>query len=516
MKITTLLVTSVALTISGTCNAQLHGISFFSPRSQSTNAARDISGIHPLRDLYDMHQKYGFFSITTTYTRSVRPDRIAEALFSTNVLTLSGSQITNRPEQDFLADYFGLSPSFISSVQLVPRIQNALFIFDGYLGLDEWYPGLYAEIQIPAGWTDWKMELREKVIQNGKETTFPANYMTTNALAAPIERFEDALSGTVTFGHMQDPLKFGKVISCYSHSKNGLADVHGALGLNFLLRENGHVGLSLRAAAPTGSRPNGEFLFEPILGNGKHWELGIGFNGHVLVWEKDGEQEMAFHAQANFMHLFGACQRRSFDLKTNGSFSRYMLAKEFKDGDYTGTLTPLINYTTLPCKVTVDFQADIALMFCYTYNEFIFDLGYNGWIRSKEKICIKDCIPLRTLGLKGIQNVIIPANQLSNATQSTATIFGDEFSEQNNVVDSNSPIFISTNDLDERSAASPRLVTHKLFTHFGYTWLEKNHTPFVGIGGEIEFEGINPHNTAKPERNTLAQWGVWFKSGVTF
>ena len=510
-----------ATIITQMCSAQeptlpLRGISFFSPRAQSTNAAREIAGVHPHQDKYDMDKTYGYCAFTTAYNQSVRPNRIAEALFGTDTLSISGSLVTNRNELDILADFFGLSTTFNSCVELIPRIQSALVIFDSYLGLDSVAKGLFLELHIPVGWTNWKMELRENVVNNGEEIPFPARYMNINALTAPITQFKDAFSGDVRFGQMQDPLKFGKIDNC-GQSKGGIADVHFALGWNFILRENGHVGLSFRVAAPTGSRPKSEFFFEPIIGNGKHWEFGLGFNGRVVVWEKDGNQQLAFHAITHVMHLFKARQKRSFDLKNIGFFSRYMLAKLFdENGNYTGNLTPVINHTTLSCDVDIDIQADIVFMFGYTYNELVFDIGYNGWIRSKENICLKECVPKRRLGLKGIQNVITGGNELSNATQSNATILGNPFDQQGMLVDLNSPMFISTDDICEKSAASPRLVTHKVFTHIGYAWIEKPEIPFIGVGAEIEFEGINTRNTKKPERNTLAQWGIWFKTGVAF
>ncbi len=45
-----------------------------------------------------------------------------------------------------------------------------------------------------------------------------------------------------------------------------------------------------------------------------------------------------------------------------------MLVKEFdEDGNYTGKLAPLINKTTLDCKVRINLQVEIVFMFDYTY-----------------------------------------------------------------------------------------------------------------------------------------------------
>ena len=158
-------------------------------------------------------------------------------------------------------------------------------------------------------------------------------------------------------------------------------------------------------------------------------------------------------------------------------------------------------------------------MFGYTYKGFLFDVGYNAWIRSKERIALRECIANRTYALKGIQDVVTGVGELSPLTQSTATLHGNAFTEQAAVVDTNSPVFISTNDLDLRSAASPMVLTHKLFAHIGYGWQEDetdSYIPYLGLGTSVEFEGINTSNTEKPNRNTLSQWAFWLKGGIAF
>jgi len=61
------------------------------------------------------------------------------------------------------------------------------------------------------------------------------------------------------------------------------------LGYNFLLCPDAHIGVSFYAAAPTGNRPLGAFLFEPIIGNGKHWEVGAGLTSHTNIWKSEDE-----------------------------------------------------------------------------------------------------------------------------------------------------------------------------------------------------------------------------------
>ncbi len=96
------------------------------------------------------------------------------------------------------------------------------------------------------------------------------------------------------------------------------------LGYNAWLEHDSHLGFEVRAAIPTGTLPTGEFLFEPVVGNGHHWELGAGFSGHILFWEDDDtDGTFGFYADANITHLFKNSQCRVFDL-CNRTDSRYM------------------------------------------------------------------------------------------------------------------------------------------------------------------------------------------------
>ena len=496
------------------------GRSFFHPRSQNTNVVRQVIGQHNLRHRYDYNKVNGTLSVTTQYNQSFKPFRIAQYLFGTDVLSFSGSMVTTstsnvlcpkRPDSHILADYFGLSPKFEGRVMLKPQIKTFLADFDLFIDLTK---GAYFEINAPLVTTRWQICLCQEIFNSGINDPFPAGYMANNAVKPPVTNLCEALAGDVSFGDVKQGIQFGKIGCCCRETK--VADVNIVLGWIVVNRENGYAGLNLRVTVPTGTRATSCCLFEPIIGNGRHWEIGAGFVGQVLIWEKDTDQTLYFHADANFTHLMYATQRRSFDFACNGFLSRYILLKEFDpDGNYTGTCLPAINVTSLCCKVKIDFQADINLMFTYNKNDFEFDFGYNGWIRSREKICLIDCIPRDTYGIKGIQNISGPD---ANKTQSNATICGNEFRFQEEVADRIFPQFISTSNLCLESAESPKSITHKLYVNLSHAWgkvQEKRYIPYLGFGGDIEFESINPR-WELPFKNTLYQWALWLKFGFAY
>jgi len=489
----------------------LQGKSFFSPRSQSVNAARDVLGWHPFINKNDAQGLYGAFALNPEYNHAYKTRRVAEYFFGTDTLNISGSTVENRGVNDVLADYFGLPTDYQSRVHICPKVQNALIDFALYLG----WGAFYLRVHAPYVWNQTEIELTEETIETGADIFYPAFYMAQPPIIPPAETFKQAMTGKFTWGDIKESLKFGK-IACGSLSEHKLSDVEFAFGWNFLRREHGVVGGSLRASAPTGTKPNSEFLLEPIIGNGHHWQVGVGFNMQGLIWEKDADQRVDLIFDINIMHLFKSRQTRSFDLKNNCFGSRYILAKQFNEnGVYTGNTQPLINVTSLSCHIDAAAQIDFVIMFGYQNGGYTFDIGYNGWIRTAEGVNLDSCFADKTWGLKGIANVSNFAGPV-NDTQSSATLHGNNLSEQAMVIDDNPPILIRMCDLDLRSGAASRQFTHKFFAHGSYAWTNNCIIqPYFGLGFGVEFEGNRPKDL-QPNKNAMSVWALWLKTGTGF
>lgn len=499
----------------------LSGKTILNPRSSSTNAARDLVGSRHFMYQYNAPGFYGTCSITAEYAQTYRTHRLAEYFFNQDSIIVSGSMIEDRNENDLLADYFGLSPHFKSIVEPRPHISYSLATLDWFLG----YKRAYGRIIVPFGKTRWHVCLEENIIQRGAQYPFPAQYMSEQEIAPAATSFNDAMKG-VSYGQIS-PLQFGIIDGAQSVS--GASDLVMILGYLLVSHEDSHVGMHLRAAAPTGNKPDPRYFFTPILGNGNHWELGLGFTNRVIIWHKNDDQTIDFHFDINGTYLFKSRQCRSFDLilsrqcdDTMPRFgSRYILTKNFDiNGNYLSSSAPLINTTTLDCKVNANLQLDLAFMFAYRSRFFDFDIGYNAWIKSRENISFDDCITcISPRGLKGIQNVVdgMPLSP-SVITQSSATLHGNQFTEQMLVADTNSPVLLSFNDIDISSAETSFQLTHKIFWHMQYRpyeYFANNVMPYVGIGGQVEFEGVRPDDS-DPFKITRSLWAIWLKGGIGY
>ena len=412
----------------------------FVARSQARYKMREDVGVVDLTNLYSEDSNYHEFSVIPGYMQSFRPGRIAQTLFGNslvstnslnsnfnsgtaccnnnnnnsccpNTILIQGSQVTDRAANAWLADYFYLDPKYNGAFTVAPKIKDFFIDFDYFAGLDEWWCGAYIRVYAPYVHSTWNLEYCEVANTSTFSVGYTEGYF--DSINVPAENLLQSFSayaagaapvfGTASSINAQG-LQFAKITNC-KRTQNGLGDLRVELGWNVWQEECYHLGLNVQAAAPTGTRRRAQFLFDAVVGNGKHWELGGGLTGHYSVWSNEDESQHAgFYLDANITHLFKAREERTFDLKGKPN-SRYMLAAQMglnnqglignpifgipASNQFTGVYTPVANLTTLDIRVSTGVQADIVAWFNYTRCGWSWDLGYNFFGRSKEQF---DCI----------------------------------------------------------------------------------------------------------------------------
>lgn len=407
------------------CSYALHP--YISIRSQSVDAARDLMGWTDKINLFDMENLYVTGGITVEGTRSFDPDALTHCLFGltqrslTNsdelFVNVTGSAVTSRGATDWFADYFGLPPTFSSTLTFKPRVSNLIIDFEFYVGLDELVSGSYFRVHAPVVVTRWGLGFNESLINNSLTPAgYPAGYFTPSAVPVGnlLNQASEFFSGedvpTLPDGVTFEPLAAARFFENVRLHKTTLAEIQMAAGYNFILCPCYHLGFNFRVYAPTGNRPHAIDAFEPIVGNGKHWEVGAGFTSHYTFWESDDEESsFGLYVDGNFTHMCNATQMRTFDLigKPN---SRYMLAEQLgtpvqnlfanplqgtvsgstvPSAQIKGAYAPVANLTTLKVKVNAALQADIVALLNYTSCGLSVDLGYDFWARTCENIVIK-------------------------------------------------------------------------------------------------------------------------------
>ena len=577
--------TAIALIVLSLPMQTLQGLTTFIPRSQGENTAREMVGWQ--RQLYKYYdENYAVTALTVEYTRSFDTECIAHKIFGTNCLSFQGSQANDRDPDAIVADYFGLPTDFKGTLAIKPLIQNIIIDLNMYFGLDAWTPGLYLRVHAPVTHTRWTLGLDDCVACDDHfrgATKFPDCSMfsgTATQQSCPVnanlnppsslsnqncttQSIREALSGKFTFGDMTKQWQFGKFSFC-PRSKTGIPDIDVILGWNLIHNDYAHAGFFGVIVIPTGTRPKGHYIFEPILGDGRHWKLGGGFSGHISLCEDLSAQTFntGIYIDARLVKAFKTDQIRSFDFINNGLLSRYILLKEYNTNDsYNGNMINAINFATRNCEVSIGLVADISAKLFIGGNGWDLDIGYNFFLREAETVCIKTECPcpldqklLAIKGLEGAGCVIYNVNEEQeavppsqgcarlNADQPDTTMFNPELQEKSASVEppvtnvclswnskriteatpvnqleqdgfiladttTGPPPYVTCADLDPCSAAQGRMITHKVFGHINYTF-DSCHTPFVGIGAEGEFDACN--------HNALQHWGVWLKAGAAF
>jgi hypothetical protein len=537
----------------------------FGIRSQGLDSVLELTGWQQQIYKYDQDNNYGTLAAAAKYTRSIRSDEIACFLFGAEKLRFSGSQAV-RKSGDILADYFGLPVDFYSTVIFSPHISNTIIDFDWFQALDAYVTGLFVMVHLPVVQTKWNLYMQEIGINPGT-AFYPAGYMSNARIAASSlpHSVTQAMQGMTTFGDMQEPLQYGKILGRQTRSR--IAELQTTVGWNYN-QPWYHAGISVRVGAPTGNATNAEFLFEEIVGNRHHWDVGIGLSGHVNMWEnKEKGKRAALYLDAHISHLCASKQKRSFDFINNGTGSRYMLLEQVDNlaqtllingatpsNQYIGKLFPAINYTTFDTKISIGVQTDITLKFAYQHDGFEVDLGYNFWFNSKEKLLSRDAFIENRFALKGDAQVYgftaVGNNPVAlNATQHSATLLAGQGSGNSNYQNSNADnlpalastlagilnqlntqdstdlgiaqvqvngsnpsIFLTNKDINTESGILPRALSNKVFGYIGGLWNNRDDIdPYLGIGLSGEFAHTDPDCNAM-----CSQWAIWVKGGIAY
>jgi len=315
---------------------------------------------------------------------------------------------------------------------------------------------------------------------------------------------------------------YGKIDSCQCPSKKwGVADIELKFGGNYVHCGNGlcdtfnwsnFIGMVI----PTGNRPHGEYMFEPIVGNNHHWGIMAGNSIYIKLWEKDCKL-LSLNFDAASKYLFSNHQTRSLDIKGR-PWSRYLEMYNSEEQAWiaynnqeAGSGTSGINLLTKQVKVSprFDFNLNWALMYSYKTEcgAYLLEAGYNFFARQAETIDLESC-NLGTIAIKDLygngETSQVRTIQ-KNAQQSSYPI---------NPADYNGSTItgfqrLHSCELDPSSAAHPGVLSYTVYGSMGYQWDNKNHPTLLTIGGSYEF-------SSEHTNNNIDRWMLWSKFGFSF
>ena len=501
------------------CDDQVFCKTFFLPRSQASNTGRRLVGSHLFTHKFDMDCMYGTAWITTAYQQSFRKKELAQYFLPacpSECIVIGANDKTGVQVRS--AD---LGLSCTGKICPCPKVTS--FIAD--LGLEvffaEYCPGTYLQIYAPIVHTKVDWNCCPTLLENDSEDNTCAEFFAAQLMSQTnteeknkvgTQNLVDAFKGNFVWGDVNSNLNFARM--CCSASKTRLADLQFNIGWDLWQTENYHFGLKAIIKAPTGNTSTACQLLEPIVGNGGHFEFGGGVSASAVLWDKDVDQQFTFKFEGDVTHLFKSRKStRVFDLTENGCFSRYLLLKQFKEnGAQLAGLERGPNVFNGEVKTSIGAQVDLTALFSYRWTCWNFDLYYNFWSRSKEKISDNSdvcCfIADRTYGIKGTTSMgDVAAQNTTTASKSTiAQSIG--IATSGTADNTNDPIFVGCGDLDICSALAPSANSHTVGGNIEYLWEDSEWTPYFGVGGSAEFSGKG--------NRALHQWAIWAKGGITF
>jgi len=410
-------------------------------------------------DKFEAESWYGIVSLTPGYAATFRSEKIANCLFGDccccddccgdRVIKVQGSGVENRDTKAWLADYFYLPTNYNGCFKVDPRIKTFFMDIDWYLGMDEWLSGAYFRMYGTVVHTRWDLNFCDQGHTAGTDfIDHTCGYFSQAAYEQSklLQSFKDYACGAIpaasddtTNDITWNGLKYARITSC-ARKETGFADLRFELGWNFLNCEDYHLGLNIQGAAPTGRPSEPCYLFDPMIGNGGHGELGAGLHAHYNLWmSEDGDRTFGFLFDVNVTTLFKKRVCRTFDLACKPN-SAYMLASKFETNPvysediatpvaaattdfqvghapradatqwvaenpialatpvvgpskrFAKVYAPVANLSTVSVDVRSAAQVDLVAMFNYTCNNFSWDIGYDFWALSCQKYdCVDSC-----------------------------------------------------------------------------------------------------------------------------
>ena len=277
-------------------------------------------------------------------------------------------------------------------------------------------------------------------------------------------------------------------------------------------RECWHFATGLLFVFPVGTKPCGEYLFEPIVGNADRFEVGGTLNFAYELWENcDASHTVTMFIDGYINSLIAGRNRRILGLIPSGTtagsqpaaWSQYLLLKKYNSSDNVTGLERAANITTGDLKVGASVEGAAAILFQWNCNCMMAGLGYEAWGRTCEKAKAR-CfdITANTYALQGVTTLYSSA-ATTNDANAPASIISTP-SSSTTQADAN---YLSNDSLDICPALHTTANSNKVFGFVGYNWNECDWQPFILVGGEAEFGSSN---------RAFSQWGVIGKGGISF
>ncbi len=369
-----------------------------------------------------------------------------------------------------------------------------------------------------------------------------ATFSTADVAAAP--NVASALGG-YTFGMVEK--RNNNLFNFNPCGKWGLADIPVMVGYDFCKSDATHLGAYLKFVIPTGTKIDQcfiQYVLNPVIGNGRHFEFGVGLTGHANLWVCD-TSSLGIYADGYIDRMFGTCQTRTFDL-VGQPMSRYALVYPLIQ-EQPGSYQQVPNTMVAVGDVNI-YQGNVTA----TRGEFMVDLiwackswevglGYAFSGQTAESINCNSCdTTTSTTGYALVGNTLqqtfgiapLTNTDLATATYSAAAYAGGAaptnffyvgpcnmastvdagtnaaYSYGNSDIALDEAAFQLGNFNGNCTGLMSGQVLNRIFGHIDYVWRDCAWQPEIGIVGSVGFVPAG-----KPTAN---YWDLGARVGFAF
>lgn len=307
---------------------------------------------------------------------------------------------------------------------------------------------------------------------------------------------EVSTSTTMIGAFNQPGMLYGKISG--KQKAFGFSDITVLIGYDFNNRATSYFSPYVGLLLPASNKPTAEFVWEPILGNNKHFGFIGGLYGHTLMYSHGHNYFwFSYFSQAQF--LMSNTQKRSFDLK-RGPWTRY-LAMYADNNDRTSSTITLgtagikefgINLMTKDVHVSPGVYNFAVSSLSVINRNFNATAGITGFIKPAENLSFVE--PWKP-------GPIVADFLVGNDANILRTI-----SDLSSGAEVNTDYRILSEDINMESAASDNVIVGGLYFTIGY-YRNDPHTKLYEVGGALETAAQN---------NGISRYSLWGKFQITF
>jgi hypothetical protein len=317
----------------------------------------------------------------------------------------------------------------------------------------------------------------------------------------------DLISGTYEHGIEKDQgnkdaqaaLRYA-IIPTDKITKRGLGDIDFYGGYKVVDEEKYDCNVYAKVTLPVAEASSGKYLFEPILGNGRHLEFGLGLEGSADLYHYAGfSLELVFNG--NVTYALEKEETRTFgsylDLGARLPWQKYMLVGQ---NGKSGVLNPLANVTTMSAKVRPGFRGEAVVLLGLSSKNYFADIGCSFFAKEGEKIEFKEWLGD---GQYGFADPILYRTDMEFDPSLDGIVnLGDPDSSGAPSIET----VITKAKLDPETAATPAGMVSSLFASVSYRYSRQ--MPFlISVGGSYDFSRDNV---------VINGFGVWGKLAISF